>query len=108
MTALSEDEDMRQRADWMTRADDQILEAVEEYGNLQPKSIDNLDICARQWASTRLRYLRAAGLLEQVASTTGLYGITEAGEAYLAGQFDASQLPDPTPDEPEPDDDDDA
>ena len=97
--------DVRQRADWMTLTDDKLLEAIESYGNLRPSSAENLDICTRYHASRRMGYLVDAGLLERVADTTGLYGLTDRGRAYLRGEFDGSQLADPTPDEDSDDDD---
>lgn len=81
---------VRQRAEWMRPSDDPILEHLREYGNLTPTAFENLGVCTSGHATNRLGVLRRAGLVERVADTQGLYGLTEEGEVYLDGEFDAS------------------
>ena len=86
-------DDMRQRADWMVPADDDILELIREKGNLTPGAIEKFGGPSGDHAGHRARKLAAAGLLYQL--TRGLYGITDEGCAYLNEEFDASELPVP-------------
>ncbi|NHN40513.1 hypothetical protein G9C85_02525 [Halorubellus sp. JP-L1] len=94
-TAHPATDDMRQSADWMTKADDRILESIRDDGNLTPKAVSRegmvprVDI-GRKWAGQRCRKLAEYGLLYMVDE--GLYGITEQGEAYLDEELDASTL----------------
>ena len=81
---------MRQPADWMVGADDRILELVREEGNLTPGAIEALGGPVSDHASRRARKLADHGLLERVHR--GLYRITDAGEAYLDEDLDASTL----------------
>ena len=76
----------------MRPSDDVILEHLEEYGNLTPRAFENLDVCTSGHATNRLGVLRKAGFVERIADTQGLYGLTEEGEAYLDGEFDASSV----------------
>jgi len=81
---------MRQPAEWMTPADDRILELIREYGNLTPKAISDFGGPTRQYTSERCAELADYGLLTRVHH--GLYGITDDGEAYLDEELDASTL----------------
>jgi len=83
-------DDMRQPAEWMVPSDDRILELIRECGNLTPKAIEAFGGPVRQYVSERCRMLVRYGLLDQVYR--GLYGITDAGEAYLDEELDASEL----------------
>jgi len=83
-------DEMRDSADWMTPSDDRILELVREYGNLTPSAIDAFGGPTRQHASIRCKKLAEYGLLTKVYR--GLYGITDAGRAYLDEELDASEL----------------
>lgn len=76
----------------MRPSDDVLLEYMEEYGNLTPGAFENLDVCTSGHASNRLAVLRRAGFVERIAETQGLYGLTDEGEAYLDGEFDASSV----------------
>ena len=95
ITPMSYDRDMRQPADWMAGADDRILEAIRETGNMTPIAVsrdglvERVDI-GRKYASDRMNALAKYGLLERVDE--GLYGITEQGLAYLDEELDASEL----------------
>lgn len=81
---------MRQRAEWMTPSDDVILELIHDLGNLTPAAIAEKGDISRQHASVRCAELVEYGLLERVHR--GLYGITDAGEEYLAEELDAATL----------------
>lgn len=82
---------MRPRVEWMTRADDYILEFLNEKTIVAtPRVISaNIDY-SHQYVNERMKPLREHGLV----STTGdgLYEITEKGRAYLAGDLDEEDL----------------
>lgn len=87
---------MRQPAEWMrSPADDRILELIQDRGNMTPRAlsregdISRIDI-RRDYAGDRCRELAKYGLLKRV--DRGLYTVSEQGEAYLAGDLDASEL----------------
>jgi len=82
--------EMRQRADWMAPADDRILELIRDHGNLTPSAIAALGGPVRQYASERCAELAEYGLLVRVHR--GLYGLTDAGRAYLDEELDATTL----------------
>ncbi|GGM63938.1 hypothetical protein GCM10009017_12550 [Halarchaeum rubridurum] len=92
---------MRQSADWMTKADERILEVIREEGNMTPQALSRegttprIDI-TRKYAGRRCRKLAKAGLLRKI--DRGLFGITERGVAFLDEEFDARELPDPDTD----------
>ncbi len=83
-------DEMRKQADWMVPSDDRILELIREYGNLTPSAIAAKGGPVRQYTSERCGQLTEYGLLVQVHR--GLYGITDAGRAYLNEDLDASEL----------------
>ena len=82
---------MRPRVDWMTRADDYILEFLDEKDiKATPRVISaNIDY-THQYVNERLKPLRENGLVENTGD--GLYRITDRGRAYLAGELDADDL----------------
>nr|WP_049899579.1 PhiH1 repressor [Natrinema altunense] len=82
--------EMRQEAEWMVPSDDKILELIREYGNLTPTAIEDLGGPSAGHARNRCPVLAEYGLLDRISR--GLYGITEAGEAYLTEELDASEL----------------
>lgn len=88
--ATADTSNMRQAAEWMTPADDRILELIREHGNLTPKAVDDFGGPSRQYTSSRCAKLAEYGLLNRVHH--GLYGITDEGEAYLDEELDASTL----------------
>jgi hypothetical protein len=92
---------MRMDAEWMNRSDDRILELLRDHGNLTPKAVENLDGPAQSTCQNRLPVLRKYGLVELVANTTGLYRITDEGEAYLDEELDASELVARSPTDPD-------
>lgn len=81
---------MRKRADWMTLADDEILEYLESQGAGTPKAIADAIDRNNDYIGVRCRKLASSGLVER--PSRGFYVITEEGRAYLDGEFDASTL----------------
>ncbi len=90
---------MRKHADWLTQADERILEFLRENGNYPPSAIrdrlaeigDDLDYSTNH-LGMRCRALDDHGLLENVGG--GTYTVTNLGEEYLDGEFDAGSLED--------------
>ena len=81
---------VRQPAEWMQPIDDRILEIFREHGNLTPAAVEKFGGPSSSHASRRCKQLTHYGLLKQIV--TGLYTITEDGEAYLDEELDASNL----------------
>lgn len=82
---------MRPRVEWMTRADDYILEFFEEADIVATPHVVSANIdYSRQYVNRRIRKLSENGLLEK--SGDGLYRITERGRDYLAGDLEADVL----------------
>ena len=81
---------MRKRAEWMTRADDEILEYLQSQGAGTPKSIaDEIDR-NNNYIGVRCRKLASYGLVDR--PSRGFYVITDYGTEYLEGELDASTL----------------
>ncbi|WP_423743187.1 ArsR family transcriptional regulator (plasmid) [Haladaptatus sp. SPP-AMP-3] len=86
----------RPRVEWMTRADNVILEFLLNEGNkpinANPAVVQaNIDYQISHIRS-RLRELHSAGLVEYYDEDRGIYCITEKGKQYLAGELAASDL----------------
>lgn len=81
---------MRRHADWMTLADERILEFLAEQGNHQPAQIAKEFGFHRKYIGRRCRTLEDYGFLNNRGN--GVYQITDRGREYLSGEFDASQL----------------
>jgi len=81
---------VRQPADWMQPVDDRILEMFREKGNLTPAAIEKFGGPSSSHASRRCKKLARYGLLNQIV--TGLYSLSEEGDAYLNEELDASEL----------------
>jgi len=81
---------MRQEAEWMVPSDDTILELLRDYGNLTPRAVEDFGGPSTGHAQDRLPLLAEYGLAERISR--GLYRITDAGEAYLDEELDASTL----------------
>lgn len=83
---------MRFDADWMSRADDRILEYLSERGPSTPKEMTDSDYVrfSRQHVNARCKTLVDYGLLVHLGN--GVYDITRTGEQYLAGELDARNL----------------
>ncbi|GAB7120892.1 repressor [Natrinema saccharevitans] len=83
---------MRKRAEWMTRADDEILEYLASETAGTPKVIADALDRSNGYIGVRCRKLASYGLVER--PSRGFYVITDAGTAYLEGELDASTLSD--------------
>ena len=83
---------MRFDADWMSRADDRILECLSDDGPDTPKEMADSDRVrfSRQHINARCKTLVKYGLLVHLGN--GVYDITRSGEQYLAGDLDARDL----------------
>jgi len=82
---------MRQSGSWMTIWDDRILEIIHEEGNGSPKELEDRDEVriSKSSVSRRLKKLADHDLLQPLAN--GVYIITDEGEAYLNGEYDAGK-----------------
>lgn len=87
---------MRQRADWMTGADDTILEFLAETDAAFSKrglevnfEQENIEV-SYSTLKRRLPILEEHNLVEELETEGAWYHITDEGRAYLAGEFDAS------------------
>lgn len=83
---------MRIAAEWMTGADDRILEFLHENSPNSPTEIANDERVrySRPHINQRLKKLTTHSLVEDYGN--GVYAITDAGEAYLEGELDAADL----------------
>jgi len=82
---------MRPRVEWMTRADDYILEFFEETDIVATPHVVSANIdYSRQYVNRRIRKLSENGLLDNTGD--GLYQITHRGRDYLAGEMEADDL----------------
>lgn len=88
---VSENE-MRQRAEWMSPADDPILETASDIGNVTPGLLADETGYSREHCTKRCRELLEYGLLEYVHEPSGLYRLTDDGRAYLYESLDATQI----------------
>ncbi|SER84019.1 hypothetical protein [Natrinema salaciae] len=77
-------------ADWMEPADKRILEFMESEDAFEPVQFDDEGICPAKYAAYRCREMTAYGLLNR--PMPGMYMLTDAGEEYLAGELDPSDL----------------
>lgn len=75
----------------MTRADDYILEFLDEKDILATPRVVSANIeYTHQYVNERMKPLRDHGLVETEGD--GLYRITDRGRAYLAGDLEAEDL----------------
>lgn len=83
---------MRFDADWMSRADDRILEHLSEQGPDTPKQMADSGRVrfSRQHINQRCKKLVNYGLLLHLGN--GVYDITREGERYLTGELDVQKL----------------
>jgi predicted transcriptional regulator len=83
---------MRLDADWMSRADDRILEYLSEWGPDTPKGMaeDGRVRFSRQHINARCKKLVSYQLLVHLGN--GVYNVTKKGEKYLAGELDVREL----------------
>lgn len=82
---------MRPRVDWMTQADERVLEFLHEKDIVASPTViaANIDYTA-EYISRRCRELADAGLLQRVDPTN--YRITDFGKRFLAGDVDVDEL----------------
>lgn len=83
---------MRYSADWMTLADERILEFIREHESGSPKEMKDSGYVrySRQYISQRCKKLVNYGLLQHLGN--GIYVITDEGRQYLEGELDAENL----------------
>lgn len=83
---------MRYSADWMTIADERILERLNEVETDTPKGMADSGHVrfSRQYIGERCRKLADYGMVQHLGN--GVYRITESGEQYLDGELDAEEL----------------
>lgn len=83
---------MRKSGKWMTIWDDRILEVISEdddkVGKVSELTKNELIRISRSHVGRRCKKLADRGFLREVGD--GVYLITDRGEAYLAGELDAS------------------
>lgn len=86
---------VRLAADWMVLADERILEFLEAEGPTPPgmMSNDSRVPFSSQHINNRLWLLTDAGFTRNAGQ--GVYYLTDQGEAYLRGDFDARELEKP-------------
>ncbi|MUV60619.1 MarR family transcriptional regulator [Halobacterium sp. CBA1126] len=82
---------MRPRIEWMTQADERVLEFLYEKDIVASPSViaANIDYTS-EYISRRCQKLADAELLQPVDPTN--YRITELGERYLEGDIDPSEV----------------
>lgn len=83
---------MRYSAQWMTLADDRILEYIRENGSGRAKAMADSGYVrySRPHLTKRCKKLVDYGLLQHLGN--GVYVITEKGEKYLDGELDTAEL----------------
>ena len=82
---------MRPRVDWMTQADERVLEFLYEKDIVASPSVIAANInYTQEYLSRRCRKLTDAGLLQRIDASN--YRVTDLGERFLAGEIDAEEL----------------
>ena len=83
---------MRKSADWMSIADERILEFLRENESGTPTTIsrDKYVRFGRSHIHQRIKQLEAYGLVRFLGN--GVYIITDEGQQYLDGELDAAEL----------------
>lgn len=86
---------MRLSAEWLTQPDERIMELLRDEGPLPVGQIGNHDRLHwnNEYIGRRTRLLADQGLVVNIGN--GVYQITDDGEAYLEGDLDARELPEP-------------
>lgn len=82
---------MRPRVEWMTQADERIMEFLREKDIVASPSViaANIDY-TNEYVSRRCRLLVEEELLQRVDASN--YRLTEFGEQFLEGEVSSSQL----------------
>ncbi|MBP2251171.1 putative transcriptional regulator [Halarchaeum solikamskense] len=80
---------MRYSPSWFVLADDRILEYLNDRGEASPSKLAKSDVLdfTRTHINQRCLKLADAGLVRNLGN--GVYQITEEGEGYLTGEYDA-------------------
>jgi predicted transcriptional regulator len=83
---------MRYSGDWMSLADDRILEYIRENGSGSPTEMmeEGRIRYSKQHIARRAKELSRRGLLQHLGNA--VYVITDEGEAYLDGDLDTQGL----------------
>ncbi|WP_408957800.1 hypothetical protein [Natrinema sp. 74] len=78
-------------AEWMHPADKPILELFHSDEEIfEPSHIEAEGLCRGNYAAFRCREMTKYGLLEKLMP--GVYELSDAGERYLDGELDPSEL----------------
>lgn len=82
---------MRPRVEWMTQADERLLEFLYEKDIVASPSViaANIDYTG-EYLSRRCQKLANAGLIQRVDASN--YRLTELGERFLDGNVEAEEL----------------
>ena len=82
---------MRPRVDWMTQADERVLEFLYEKDIVASPTViaANIDYTA-EYISRRCRKLANVGLLQRVDPSN--YRLTDLGRRFLGGDVDAEEV----------------
>lgn len=88
------------RITWLTGVDQEILEYLADKGvDASPRVLaHNMDRDLEGGAASyghikrRMRKLRRAGLLERYDDDAGIYGLSELGRQYMAGELDRERI----------------
>lgn len=85
---------MRPRIDWMTQADERVLEFLHEKDIVASPTViaANIDYTA-EYISRRCRKLADAGLLQRVDPSN--YRLTDLGRDFIDGDVDADEIAEP-------------
>lgn len=85
---------MRKPGKWMKMPDTFVLEYIEENGPTSPMKLVSEDggnlPFSRGYVNVRCQSLEEHGFVQNIGN--GLYQITDRGEEWLAGEYDASVL----------------
>jgi hypothetical protein len=83
---------MRLSAEWMTMADDRVLEYLREEGTSTPKQMadDERIRFSRSYVNARCTELARRSFVLNLGN--GVYQITYRGQQYLDGELDAADL----------------
>lgn len=83
---------MRLSADWMSIADERILEFLREEGPHSPSKIqeDGRVRFSRTYINDRCKLLTEQGLTKNLGN--GVYAVTDKGENYLDGKIDLREV----------------
>lgn len=85
---------MRPRVEWMTQADERILEFLADKEIVASPSVIAVNIdYTKEYISRRCNKLEDAGLIQRVEARN--FRITNLGRGYLDGTLDTDRLDDP-------------